>query len=91
MPNSADVETFEKALEARFPPSEPISVEDTERQLLSLEQGPSEYLNSYHGRVERLLHVLGGVDRNEAPFTIEEEIVLRKVGDGFGLGLRDNQ
>ena len=84
---AVDVATFKKALIARFHP-----VERSGKQLqLLLKQGPDEGLKADYRRAESLMHVMGGVDRSEAPLTDVEESHLRDTVDEFVHGLGDKK
>ena len=83
-----DVETFKKAILSRFPDGPEVDTHELETQIATLEQGPLESVKLCYQRAKNMLHLMGGVDLDEAPLSIEEEEVLRRVGDEFILGLR---
>lgn len=90
----ADVETFKKALLARFPPVE-VAISRSRPPLVLaspiLEQAPNEDLNSYYQRTLILLYQRNGVDLAEAPLTEQEHNALKKTITSHIAGLTDNQ
>ena len=89
----ADVETFKKALIARFPP---VKVEITHSQpgpTISspiLKQDPYEDLDCYYQRALISLYQRNGVDLDEAPLTEQEHDALKKTIRSYLAGLVDD-
>ena len=90
----ADVETFKKALIARFPPVEVTIGHSRPGLIISspvLEQAPNEDLDSYYQRTLIWLYQKNGVDLAEAPLTEQEHDALKKTVTSHIAGLTDNQ
>ena len=90
----ADVETFKKALIARFPPVE-VTI-DHSRPALKISspilmQAPNEDLDSYYQRTLALLYQRNGVDLAEAPLTEQEQDALRRTINSYIAGLNDRE
>ena len=89
----ADVETFKKALIARFPP---VEVEITHSRpgltIASpiLKQAPYEDLDCYYQRALISLYQRNGVDLDEAPLTEQEHDTLKKTIRSYLAGLIDD-
>ena len=89
-----DVETFKKALIARFPPVELTISRSRPPLVLSspiLEQAPHEDLDSYYQRTLLLLYQRNGVDLAEAPLTEQEHNALKKTVTSHIAGLTDDE
>lgn len=90
----ADVETFKKALVARFPPVE-VEISDSRPGLIVsspvLEQAPYEDLDSYYQRSLMLLYQNSGVDLIESPLTEQEHTALKKTIKSYIAGLVDSE
>ena len=89
-----DVETFKKALIARFPPVE-VTI-DHSRPALKISspilmQAPNEDLDSYYQRALALLYQRNGVDLAEAPLTEQEQNALRRTVNSYIAGLNDRE
>ncbi len=90
----ADVETFKKALIARFPPVEVTIGQSRPHLIISspvLEQAPNEDLDSYYQRTLIWLYQKNGVDLAEAPLTEQEHDALKKTVRSHIAGLTDDQ
>ena len=90
----ADVETFKKALIARFPPVEVTIGQSRPGLIISspvLEQAPNEDLDSYYQRTLIWLYQRNGVDLAEAPLTEQEHDALKKTVRSHIAGLTDDQ
>ena len=90
----ADVETFKKALIARFPPVEVTIGQSRPALIISspvLEQAPNEDLDSYYQRTLIWLYQKNGVDLAEAPLTEQEHNALKKTVRSYIAGLIDSQ
>ena len=90
----ADVETFKKALIARFPPVEvKIGHFRPGRTISSpvLEQAPNEDLDSYYQRTLLSLYQRNGVDLAESPLTEQEHDALKKTVRSHIAGLIDDE
>ncbi|KAK0513883.1 hypothetical protein JMJ35_003605 [Cladonia borealis] len=90
----ADVETFKKALIARFPPVE-VRI-DHSRPALNISspilfQEPNEDLDSYYQRTLALLYQRNGVDLAEAPLTEQEQNALKRTVMSYIAGLNDRE
>lgn len=89
----ADVETFKKALIARFPPVEVEIAHSRPGLTISspvLEQAPHEDLDSYYQRTLMFLYQKDGVDLEEAPLTEQEHDALKKTIRSYIAGLIDD-
>ena len=90
----ADVETFKKALIARFPPVE-VTISHSRPDLVVsspiLEQAPNEGLDSYYQRTLMVLYQRNGVDLAESPLTEQEHDALKKTISSHILGLADDE
>ena len=90
-----DVETFKKALIARFPLLKmPIAWSprpDLDISSPILVQAPDENLDSYYARTLTLLYERGGVDLPEAPLTEEEQDALKRTVIDHIAGLADSE
>ncbi len=87
--DAADINTFTRAITARFPPVEKPTVKQARLQLMFLKQSQDETLDSYYRRAESLLYAVGGVDRHEGPLSHVEELGLSKVLEKYIHGLCD--
>ena len=89
----ADVETFKKALIARFPPVEVEITHSRPGLTISspiLKQAPYEDLDSYYQRTLMYLYQRNGVDLEEAPLTEQEHDALNKTIRSYLAGLIDD-
>ena len=90
-----DVETFKKALIARFPLLKmPIAWSPRPDLNISspiLVQAPDENLDSYYARTLTLLYERGGVDLPEAPLTEQEQDALKRTIIDHIAGLTDSE
>ena len=89
----ADVETFKKALIARFPPVEVEITHSRPGLTISspiLKQAPYEDLDSYYQRTLMSLYQRNGVDLEEAPLTEQEHDALKKTIRSYLAGLIDD-
>lgn len=90
----ADVETFKKALIARFPPVEVKTSHFGSGPTISspvLEQAPNEALDSYYQRTLLFLYHRNGVDLAESPLTEQEHDALKKTVRSYIAGLIDDE